>query len=319
MDLFFFLVACNVALRVSWTLFLVPAYAFVAELTSDYEERTRLLSSFHAVLAVVSNGMSVLMYGIWLVPTDQYVDGIMNVEGYLQAGLVGALAIAAAILVFTIGLHRFVPRSRQYVIQQAVGPKQFYVQVRDVLRSPPIRSVMVAGILYWAASGTYTVLWVYIYSYFWEFTSSQIALIVAPMVLGGLLLSPILSRLSHGREKKRIAIFGLLGASVVNVFPIAMRLLGIFPDNGTDALFYFMIGFAFFETVLFLVFDVCWRSMTADVTEQMELETGRRNEGVISSTMTFAGKCSDALGTLLVSRSVVTTSPGQTIRRALRV
>ena len=299
MDLFFFLVACNVALRVSWTLFLVPAYAFVAELTSDYEERTRLLSSFHAVLAVVSNGMSVLMYGIWLVPTDQYVDGIMNVEGYQEAGLVGALAIAAAILVFTIGLHRFVPRSRQYVIQQAVGPKQFYVQVRDVLRSPPIRSVMVAGILYWAASGTYTVLWVYIYSYFWEFTSSQIALIVAPMVLGGLLLPPILARLSHGREKKRIAIFGLVGASLVNVFPIAMRLLGVFPDNGTDALFYFMVGFAFFETVLFLVFDVCWRSMTADVTEQMELETGRRNEGVISSTMTFAGKCADAIGTLL--------------------
>ena len=299
MDLFFFLVACNVALRVSWTLFLVPAYAFVAELTSDYEERTRLLSSFHAVLAVVSNGMSVLMYGIWLVPTDQYVDGIMNVEGYQAAGLVGALAIAAAILVFTIGLHRFVPRSRQYVIQQAVGPKQFYVQVRDVLRSPAIRSVMVAGILYWAASGTYTVLWVYIYSYFWEFTSWQISIIVAPMVLGGLFLPPILARLSHGREKKRIAIFGLVGASLVNVFPIAMRLLGVFPDNGTQALFYFMVGFAFFETVLFLVFDVCWRSMTADVTEQMELETGRRNEGVISSTMTFAGKCADALGTLI--------------------
>ena len=39
--------------------------------------------------------------------------------------------------------------------------------------------------------------------------------------------------------------------------------------------------------------------MTADVTEQLQLETGRRNEGVISSTMTFASKCADALGTLL--------------------
>jgi Na+/melibiose symporter-like transporter len=158
---------------------------------------------------------------------------------------------------------------------------------------------MVAGILYWAASGTYTALWVYIYSYFWEFTNWQIALIAAPMVLGGLFLSPILLRLSHGREKKRVAIFGLLGASLVNVFPIAMRLLGIFPDNGTEVLFYMMVGFGFFETVLFLVFDVCWRSMTADVTEQLQLETGRRNEGVISSTMTFASKCADALGTLL--------------------
>ena len=299
MNLFIFLVSVNVALRVSWTLFLVPAYALVAELTSDYEERTRLLSGFHSVLAVVSNGMSVLMYAFWLVPTDQYADGIMNIEGYKEAGLFGALAIAAAIMVFTIGLHRFIPRSRQYVIQHSVSPKQFYVQVRDVFRCRPLRSVMVSGILYWAGSGTYAALWVYIYSYFWEFTSWQIAIIVVPMVLGGVLLQPVLSRLSHGREKKRLAIYGLVGASLVNVLPISLRLAGVLPDNGSDVLFYIMFGLAFFETIFFLFYDVCWRSMTADVTEQLQLETGRRNEGVISSTMTFAAKCAESLGTLI--------------------
>jgi GPH family glycoside/pentoside/hexuronide:cation symporter len=299
MNLFLYLVACNVALRISLTLFLVPAYAFVAELTSDYEERTRLLTGFNSVLSVVGNGMSFLMYAIWLVPTDEIADGIMNAEGYRQAGLFGSLAIALAILIFSFGLHRFVPRSREYVIQQSVGPNQFYVQVRDAFRSPPIRSIMVAGMLYWAGSGTYAALWVYIYSYFWEFTSQQLALIVTPMVLAGAFLSPIMSRLSRGREKRRVAIFGLLGASFVNVFPIAMRLIGVFPDNDTEALFFIMLGLAFFETLLFLVFDVCWRSMTADVTEQMELTTGRRNEGVISSTMTFAAKCSASVGTLI--------------------
>jgi len=39
--------------------------------------------------------------------------------------------------------------------------------------------------------------------------------------------------------------------------------------------------------------------MIADLTEQTELDTGRRNEGVISSTITFATKCADALGTLI--------------------
>jgi len=298
-NLFVYLLACNVGLRISLTLFLIPAYALVAELTSDYEERTRLLAIFNSVLSVVSNGMSFLMYAIWLVPTDDIVDGIMNAEGYRQAGLFGSLAIAAAILTFTIGLHRFVPRSRKYVIQQSVSPKQFYLQVRDVLRNRSLRSIMLAGMLYWAGSGTYIVLWVYIYNYFWEFTTQQIALIAVPMVLGGLFLPPILSRLSRGREKKKVAIFAMLAASLVNVFPIAMRLLGVFPENGSDALFYIMFGLGFFEALLFLVFDVCWRSMTADVTEQAQLATGRRNEGVISSTMTFSAKCSDALGTLI--------------------
>ena len=81
MNLFLYLVACNVGLRISLTLFLVPAYAFVAELTSDYEERTRLLTGFNSVLSVVGNGMSFLMYAIWLVPTDEIADGIMKVDG----------------------------------------------------------------------------------------------------------------------------------------------------------------------------------------------------------------------------------------------
>jgi Na+/melibiose symporter-like transporter len=39
--------------------------------------------------------------------------------------------------------------------------------------------------------------------------------------------------------------------------------------------------------------------MISDLTERVELETGRRNEGVISSTITFVTKCADALGTLI--------------------
>ena len=298
-SLFVYLLACNVGLRISLTLFLVPAYAFVAELTSNYEERTRLLAVFNSVLSVVANGMSFLLYAIWLVPTDDIADGIMNAEGYRHAGLFRSIAIAAAILTFTVGLHRFAPRSGKHVIQESIGPKQFFVQVRDVLRRRSLRAIMLAGILYWAGSGTYVVLWVYIYSYFWEFTSQQIALITVPMVLGGLFLPPILARLSRGREKKNVAIFAMLTASLVNVFPIGLRLLGFFPENGSDALFYIMLVLGFFEALFFLVFDVCWRSMTADITERAALATGRRNEGVISSAMTFSAKCSDALGTLI--------------------
>jgi len=85
----------------------------------------------------------------------------------------------------------------------------------------------------------------------------------------------------------------------VNVFPIGMRLLGIFPANGTALLFWILLVLGFFETVSFLVFNVAVQSMTVDITEQAELDTGRRSEGVITSAVTFAGKCGYALGTFL--------------------
>jgi len=298
-ELFIWLLAVNASLRFSTTLFLIPAYALLAEITSDYEERTRLLTVYHAVLSVVGNGFSVLMYAIWLVPTAQYADGVLNVEGYKVAGVYGALMIAAAILIFTVGLHKFVPRSRQLAIQQPISLKQFYIQVRDVISNKAMRVMIASGMLYYAGSGTYRVMWVYMYSYFWEFTSRQISLIVIPMALGGLLLPPILERFAIGKEKKFVAMFGLMGAIATNLLPIALRLLGFWPENGSDALFWTMLFIGFFETVLFLFFDVAWRSMTADITEQTQIETGRRNEGVISSAVTFCAKCADAIGSLL--------------------
>jgi len=280
-------------------MFLVPAYAIVAELTADYDERTRLLTGFHVIWSVVNNGMSVLMYAIWLVPTEKISAGVMNPEGYQNAGLFGTFVIVASVLVFSIGLRRFIPTLRQYEVDVAPSPGQFYRQVADVFKSASARVVVMGGVLYYAGAGTYVALWVYIYSFFWEFTSKQISIIVIPMALAALILPPVMVRWAAGREKKTVAITGLMGAMAINVVPISLRLLGFFPENGSAALFWIMLVAGFFETNLFLVFDVCWRSMIADLTERTELETGRRNEGVICSTVTFATKCADALGTLI--------------------
>jgi Na+/melibiose symporter-like transporter len=297
--LFAWLVVCNVSMRTALTMFLVPAYAIVAELTSQYDERTRLLTGFHVFYSVFNNGMSVLMYAFWLVPTKEISDGVMNPQGYQNAGLVGAIIIVSSLLVFTIGLRRFIPRLRQYQVDKAPSLRQFFRQVADVFKSASARVVVAGGVLYYAGTGTYVALWVYIYSYFWEFTSEQISVIVIPMALAALFLPPAMARWAAGREKKTVAIAGLLGAMAINVVPISLRLLGLFPDNGSDALFWTMLLAGFFETILFLVFDICWRSMIADLTERTELDTGRRNEGVICSTITFTTKCADALGTLI--------------------
>ena len=297
--LFVYLLVCNAALRFSTTLFLIPALAMVAELTSDYDQRTRLLSGLQSVYSVVMNGMSFLMYAFWLVPTSEVVDGVMNVEGYRQAGLFGAVVIGASVLLFSLGLHRSIPRTNRDIVKKSSGFRQFIVQMSTLFRIQSMRVVMAAGVVYYMGIGAYSVMWVYIYSYFWEFTTAQLSLIVVPMILGGVFLHPIMSRLIKNREKKNIAIFGLLMASLVNVAPVGLRLLGFFPENGSDSLFWIMLTMGFFETIFFLVFQVSWYSMSSDITEQIELETGRRNEGIISSTMTFASKCATGLGTLL--------------------
>ena len=297
--LFAWLVTCNVAMRTALTMFLVSAYAIVAEITSEYDARTRLLTGFMVFFSIITNGMSVLMYAIWLVPTESQADGILNAQGYREAGLYGTAMIFASLMVFCIGLHRLAPRFRRFQPTGRLSPRRFLQQVGDVFRSASARAVMIAGVLYYAGTGTYVALWAYMYGFFWQFTSEQVSLIVMPMAVAALVLPPVMRRWAAGREKKNVAIAGMLSAMLVNVAPVCLRLLGWFPENGSEALFWIMLVAGFFETILFLVFDICWASMIADLTERTELTTGRRNEGVISSTITFTTKCSDALGTLI--------------------
>lgn len=297
--LFAWLVACNIILRTALTMFLVSAYAIVAELTQDYDERTRLLTLFFSFYSVFANGMSVLIYAVWLVPTATQPDGVLNAAGYQQAGLFGTLLIFASVAIFTLSLQRYVPHLKQFRAAGQVSVAGFVRQVGDVLRSRSARAVMVGGVLYYAGTGTYVALWVYIYSYFWAFTSSQMTLIVIAMAVAALFLPSVMKRWCRGRDKKRVAIGSLLAAILVNMLPILMRLLDAFPDNGTTALLWVMVVAGFVETALFLVFDTTWQSMTADLAERTELYTGRRNEGVISSAIAFATKCADAIGALI--------------------
>jgi Na+/melibiose symporter-like transporter len=244
-------------MRTALTMFLVPAYAIVAELTSDYDERTRLLTGFHVFHSVVNNGMSVLMYAIWLVPTEDITDGVMNPAGYQNAGLFGTVIIVVSLLIFAIGLRRFIPRLRRYQVNNPLSPSQFFRQVSDVFRSASARVVVLGGVLYYAGTGTYVALWVYIYSYFWEFTSEQVSIIVIPMALAALFLPPAMVRWGVGREKKTVAIAGMLGAMAINVIPITLRLIGFFPENGTEVLFWIMLVAGFFEIRHLLALHDC--------------------------------------------------------------
>jgi glycoside/pentoside/hexuronide:cation symporter, GPH family len=297
--LFTWLLVCNITMRTGITMFLVPAYAILAEVTADYDERTRLLTSFHMVQSVVMNGMSVLMYGFWLVPTDEISDGIMNIGGYQQSGLFGTIMIIVACLIFSIGLRRFIPQLKQYKVNNSPSLGQFFRQVSDVFKDASARIVLGSGAAYFAGLGAYIALWAYIYSYFWAFTSIQIAFVGLPMALAPLLLPRVMARITAGREKKTVATMGLMCAMATNIVPITLSLLGFFPERGSDELFYTMLTIGFFETIFLLMFEVSWRSMITDLTERIELKTGRRNEGVIASTIIFSTKCANALGTLI--------------------
>ncbi len=85
-----------------------PSTAIVAELTEDYDERTRLLSLRYMFGWAGGLTMAFLMWHYFMV--EYGVTGHLTFETY---GLVGSLAMLGAILLSAGGLHRQIPHLHQ--------------------------------------------------------------------------------------------------------------------------------------------------------------------------------------------------------------
>ena len=157
--------------------------------------------------------------------------------------------------------------------------------------------MILSGMAYWIASVAQNALWIYLYSFFWEFTSDQMSILIIPIGLGSIAAIYVLPRFAKGREKRTIAIQTMLLGTVLTLLPIALRLIDFFPENGSSALFWILIVQGFVASVVWVMVAGIWRSMTADLVEQEQFRSGQRAEGLILSALTFTGKAASALGT----------------------
>ena len=98
--------------------------------------------------------------------------------------------------------------------------------------------------------------------------------------------------------KKRAAIVVGLLAFTFLPMPVFLRLLGWFPENGTDLLLYVFGGFFVMDITLIISASILIASMVADLAEDSEITTGRRSEGLFFASQAFALKALVGVGTM---------------------
>ncbi|MFX7025202.1 MFS transporter, partial [Acinetobacter baumannii] len=76
------------------------------ELSSDYDERTRLFSYRYVFGWFGGLAILALAYGVFLVPDARHPIGLHNEVGYSHMAMFGAVAMAIAILGSSLGLQR---------------------------------------------------------------------------------------------------------------------------------------------------------------------------------------------------------------------
>ena len=125
-----------------------------------------------------------------------------------------------------------------------------------------------------------------LYTFMWGFTSQQIGIISASVVISAvlaLLISPVISK-KLGKKRGAIAV-GVL-AFTVNPAPIVLRLLDLMPENGDPILFPLYLGIIVVDVALIIVYQTLGSSMIADLVEDAEVRTNKRSEGVFFASVT---------------------------------
>jgi Na+/melibiose symporter-like transporter len=298
--LFAWLLVLAVLVRTFLTFYELPSTALAAELTADYDERTKLLAFRYFFGWWGGLTMGVVAYVMWLQPDASGGAGVLNREGYASYGTVAAIAMTASILISAAGTHRHIPRLRQAPIVPATFAMAV-AEFREVLANPSSRALFLMAIFGAMASGLSSSLYVYFGTYYWELSSTEIAMVFMGAYLSALAALMIAPGVAARLGKKRAAIATATTALVLGPMPITLRLLGLFPANGAPALVPLLALFTTVNVTLLISAEIFLSSMVADVVEDSERETGRRSEGIFFAARTFAAKLVSGMGVFLSS------------------
>ena len=294
--LYLFVMATVVRFFIS--MYEIPSSAMVPEMTDDYDSRT----AFVAVRYVFGFGATVLMnaatFGVLLFADRAYPDARFNPAGYERFALAAALIMVVSILISARGTQRYVPLFRAPKERRA-GIGEIVREGLSTLSHGQFLVVFCASMFGAMAIGLGASLQLYFNTYFWEFSSKQIAGLAFAGLPAVIVPALIAWPLSRAFGKKNVALAFYFFCVVLGVVPMSLRLLGLFPGNGSWLVFALVFG----ERCLTLTFGITclilFGSMVADVVEDNAVRTGRRSEGLLLSAMSFVNKLVSAMGLIL--------------------
>jgi GPH family glycoside/pentoside/hexuronide:cation symporter len=295
--LFAWLTVGAVAVLAAMTLYHVPHNSLGAELSEDYAERTRVVG-YRVVFSVVGLGLAPALGFFVFLREGSQGAGIQHPAAYTAyAATLGVLMVATVWLSAfgTWSRIPFLPRAAQHT--EAFSPGRLFRELRSVLVGSSFGVLFAGVIVYFVLRGLQSSLGLHLNAHFWGLSSDQMGSLVFPMVIGFAVGTVVWSGLASRLEKRTIILAGTALFTLFVALPVLLRLAGILPETLSPATVTGIIA----GGLLIAAFGAggsvtAFNSAMADITDEHELRTGRRQEGVYFGALAFAGKSSSGIG-----------------------
>ena len=296
--LFGWLLTFTIATRVSMTFFEVPWNALFAEFSADYAERS-VIVSYRVLIGVIGNVSFVfLIYTFVFSSSAAYPVGQLNPDSYPLFAMVLGICVAVPALATTLLTRNQVPFLLQPQETSRFSLRGSLAEVRLALGNRQFRVLFLSVLFSFVLGGTNAAFEIYMRTYFWGLTSEGLRWF-ALGTLGALLVLGVVPWLQRRFDKKRILVGALFLLVFDGVVLVSLRFLDVLPANGEPLLLWLLVGNAIFRAGLGALVLIMFTSMLADLLDAQELHTGRRQEGVFMSSISFSTKATSGVGLLI--------------------
>jgi len=238
--------------------------------------------------------MGVLAFAVLLKRPDGMPG--YTAELFSHYGLTASLVMFASILISALGTHG---RTAAVPMPDQRAGDTFAAKLRDIrtaLSEPAFLIIFAASVFGAMAVGLGSTLLYYYRTYFWNLTGDQMSVLIASNFISVALAPVMAPAVARRFGKVGAAVAVSLGAILIGPAPIALRLVGLFPDNGDPLLMPILFVSSAVAAGLAIMSGIFTSSMIADVVEQSQIRTGKRNEGLFFSAVGLVVKSVSGLG-----------------------
>lgn len=286
-------------LRQAMTVFHTPHLALGGELSPHYTERSRVMAYASFFTWAGGAGMTYIALTFFFPKSEKFHNGLLNPEPWpLFAGTMAVLVLVVlfASAWFTRDRIPFLPKPAADTPKFSF--KEFIKDIGWALTNVNYMWLLIAYFFLSMMIGLREGLRLYIYSFYWEISSSDIRYFIIGSFAGYLTAFLFVARL-HGRfDKRATMICAALVYAVAPGIPIVLGLMGVLTAQ-TPGLLPILIAFSVLQYGSISVLQISVYSALADVADENELRHGVRQEGVLYATRGLAQKLDQAVGVAL--------------------
>ena len=295
-QLFWWMFVCASLTRIGMTLFEVPHRSFGAEITKNYEERTKLFSwrELFAWTAGISNAF--LGYFIFFKSTPEYPLGQLNPEAYFPLAITGGIIMVISILFSSIRTKSNIKNLSTW--SGSTSLPQIFSELKIAVTNKSFILFFLGSLTLSISWGLLNSLTLFINTDFWGLRGDQLGIFLFVYFPAAFLAFSITPSLVSKFGKRKFVLLCLLGVALASPMAFIFYNLGLTPEKGTTNLVLFLCIPLIFISTLSIAGNMARDSMIGDIADEVDLQSGKRQEGVLYSAVSFVQKVNTAIGAL---------------------